>query len=634
MSFRAKLRVFFGLIVVVPMIALALVLFELTERSETGKVDAGIASGARTALGLYQESAEAAAPALQRVATDDELRAALRAGRGVEGRMAELARSSPEIEAIELRKDGEIAARAGAAGGVAPRGAPLSIGGESFGVLAVSQTDGTELLERAAALTGLELALFRDGRLVAATADGFGARPQEVPRGSPRDFRLGGREYRGRVERFTEAAGAPVELAVLRDRAALGDRIARSRFVIAGLLLAFVLLALLGAARIGRALEGQIATFLAAARRLGRGDFAKPVPVTGRDEFSELGREFNSMSAQLEGKIEEIERQRLELEEAIRGIGDALATGLDRQGVVELVVPAAVDACHADGGRALPLRDGAFRPISAGRDGDALAGALEAAERRALDVDAESNGRRVVGAEAAGVHALAFPMRTTTGTPDHPYLGSIAIARRGHPFSRGQEDLLEYLAGQAVVSIENASLHETVERQAVTDELTGLANARAFHTVLARESERARRFGSPLALMMVDLDDFKSVNDSYGHRQGDEVLASVAALLRHFSRDIDAPARYGGEELAVILPQTDLDGAALLAERVREAVEDAEVGRVDAPGVVRVTASFGVAALPESARDEDGLVAVADAALYRAKRAGKNRVERAEPQAA
>jgi diguanylate cyclase (GGDEF)-like protein len=130
---------------------------------------------------------------------------------------------------------------------------------------------------------------------------------------------------------------------------------------------------------------------------------------------------------------------------------------------------------------------------------------------------------------------------------------------------------------------------------------------------------------------MLDLDHFKQINDEYGHQQGDEVLALVADVLRDFSRDIDAPARYGGEELAVVLPQTDSEGAEQLAERIREAVERLEVPRVDGgAGTLRLQASFGVASLPENAVDRAGLIAAADAALYRAKRAGRNRVERAE----
>jgi len=210
----------------------------------------------------------------------------------------------------------------------------------------------------------------------------------------------------------------------------------------------------------------------------------------------------------------------------------------------------------------------------------------------------------------------------------------VSIARRGREFSHAEEKLLEYLAAQAVVSVENTDLHETVQRQAVTDELTGLWNVRQLHDVLDNEFERARRFSSSLGLAMLDIDDFKLVNDTYGHQQGDQVLAAVARVLRDFSRDIDTPARYGGEEMAVVLPQAETEGAAQLAERMREAIEGLRIPRVDGAGHLAVTASFGVAAIPDSAAEKASLIAAADAALYRAKRAGKNRVERAEPVAA
>jgi diguanylate cyclase (GGDEF)-like protein len=235
--------------------------------------------------------------------------------------------------------------------------------------------------------------------------------------------------------------------------------------------------------------------------------------------------------------------------------------------------------------------------------------------------------RRALSAHAGGAHALSIGLRSLVEGPE--YLGAISIARRGVPFTREEEELLEYLAGQAVVSIENASLHATVERQAVTDDLTGLANLRAFTSILDRELERSRRFDSPLGLVMLDIDDFKQVNDNYGHQQGDAVLAQVASVLRGLSRDLDAPARYGGEELAVVLSQTDAEGAVLLAERMREAIEALQVPRIGAGGSLSVTASFGVASVPDTAADRDSLIAAADAALYRAKRTGKNRVERA-----
>jgi diguanylate cyclase (GGDEF)-like protein len=218
-------------------------------------------------------------------------------------------------------------------------------------------------------------------------------------------------------------------------------------------------------------------------------------------------------------------------------------------------------------------------------------------------------------------------LRGSDGTNE--VLGVISVARGERPFDRGERDLVAYLARQAGVSMENVGLHEQVQRQALTDELTGLYNHRHFVETLSAECDRARRFGQPVGLVMVDLDDFKAVNDTYGHQQGDQVLRSVAGLMRKYSREIDGPARYGGEELAVVLPQTDLDGAYQLAERLRTGIAELAIPLVAGGGEMRVTASLGVAALPENAEDPDPLIAAADAALYAAKRTGKNKTVRA-----
>ena len=183
------------------------------------------------------------------------------------------------------------------------------------------------------------------------------------------------------------------------------------------------------------------------------------------------------------------------------------------------------------------------------------------------------------------------------------------------------------------MSVENVDLHLLVQRQAVTDELTGLSNHRRFQEVMDQELGRAKRFGSDVGLIMLDIDHFKSFNDTYGHQQGDVVLREVARVLRESSREIDEPARYGGEEMAVALPQTDLEGAYLFAERVRTALAALRVPRLDGDGPpLRVTASFGAAVMPGSAVDKEALIAAADAALYEAKRTGRNRTVRAEKQ--
>jgi diguanylate cyclase (GGDEF)-like protein len=647
-NFRARLRLFFVLLVIVPMIALAVVLFTLTARSETGKADAGIAAGTRTAFGIYEERAAAAGPAVHEVAADPQLTDALASGTGIRQRMRQLLGGRAGIVAIELRSSdaGHLIARAGSPAGMAFKAAPLIAGAQRRGTLFVSITDARDFAGRVRRLTGYHVGVFRNGRLLAATVKGIGPRSSLGDDGEPHAFKLGGDEYRGRVDSLHERPGVSLELAVFRSTEALSHTISRSRVLIGGLLLAFLALAVVSAAIVSRALTLQIDTFLVAARRLARGDFRQPVPVEGHDEFAQLGREFNSMSEQLATKIEEVKRQRGELSEAIRRVGDALAMGLDRNGVVALAVRTAVDACEAEAGRARPDAEDAFHETALGTEDEQLEEALRAAERRAAGVrlvgpkrlqpaeDGEPKRppRVATPASVGSVHALAVPMLALPGSSvPTEYLGVLSIARRKRRFSHEEEELLQYLAGQAVVSIENAALHETVERQAVTDELTGLANLRAFHSILDLEIERARRFNTPVALVMLDLDHFKQINDEHGHMQGDEVLVLVAEVMRDFSRDIDGPARYGGEELAVILPQTDSEGAALLAERMREAVERLEVPRVDGSGSLRLQASFGVAALPEHAAGRAGLIAAADAALYRAKRAGRNRVELAEP---
>jgi diguanylate cyclase (GGDEF)-like protein len=643
MSFRGRLRLFFALIVIVPMVALGIVLFALAARSETGKADAGIASGSRAAVGIYREQVERARAPLHRLAADARLQRAVATGdrAAAERRLREFAGGA--VVAAGLRgRAGELVAHAGSARAVAAAGSKLVVREGRSVMLSVSVTDARTFADRLRGLTGLDVLVARGGHLLASTLPD-GPAPSSPASQGVATVEVRGEAYRGKFAEVPSPVGAAVRLGVLTPSASSSERIANTRLLIALLVGLFILLALISAGIVSRALTGQIGTFLAAARRLSRGDFQQLVPLEGSDEFAELGREFNDMSAQLEAKMEEVEHKRQELAGTIRRVGDALATGLDRHGVVSLAVRQAVESCDAEVGRALPLARGAFAGCEVGEVSGELQRAVEAAERDVFairsDVGPELLGalegdervertRRAVSAHGEGVHALSIGLRSLVDGPE--YLGAISIARHGAAFTREEEDLLEYLAGQAVISIENASLHEAVERQAVTDELTGLANVRAFLSTLDVEIERGRRFNTPLGLIMLDIDDFKRVNDSYGHQQGDEVLAQVAAVVREQTRELDTAARYGGEELAVILPQTDASGAELLAERMRAAIASLQVPSVGGNGALSVTASFGVAAIPENALDRGGLIAAADTALYAAKRAGKNRVERAD----
>ena len=179
--------------------------------------------------------------------------------------------------------------------------------------------------------------------------------------------------------------------------------------------------------------------------------------------------------------------------------------------------------------------------------------------------------------------------------------------------------LLCTVADQVTVAVSHARLYAQVQQQALTDGLTGLCNRRSFEMQLEKDLHMATRLGQPLSLILLDLDKFKRVNDTFGHEAGDVALRLLADGLRDELRSVDTAARYGGEEFAVILPQAPIDGAMIVAERLRRRFELMEV-----PGVGQVTASLGIASFPQHATSRDTLLLAADRALYDAKNAGRN----------
>jgi diguanylate cyclase (GGDEF)-like protein len=200
--------------------------------------------------------------------------------------------------------------------------------------------------------------------------------------------------------------------------------------------------------------------------------------------------------------------------------------------------------------------------------------------------------------------------------------GVFAVYREGTVmFTEDEFSLAQIFADQAALAIESARAHDALEARARTDSVTGLANHRFFHEELRAELNRGHRYRHPVAIVLLDLDDFKGINDRYGHLEGDEALRRLGGLLVNELRGNDHACRIGGEEFGLILPHTDRAGAHELAERVRRAVESTSFGRVGSLSI-----SGGVAAAPEDASDATALIEAADLALYASKRAGKNRM--------
>jgi diguanylate cyclase (GGDEF)-like protein len=432
-------------------------------------------------------------------------------------------------------------------------------------------------LRRSAALEpGHRVAVAHHGRIVVGP-------PGHVRASTgPTALKLGNGSYRGLSSEPLRNARS-TSLVVLMSQRAIDAAQSTSQRRLLLALLAVLLLVGAFAYLEGRAIVRSVGRLLGAADAIARGELDRRVPVSGGDELATLARSFNAMADQLAHRMEELESERERLEGAMRLFGEALAATHDVEELLRVVLDAEIEATGATGG--MVVADG----------------------RVAAEVGAPNGGARI-----------ELPLRAGDAS-----FGRLVLT--GTEFDEDAEKTAKSLAGHAAIALENARLHRIVSKQATVDELTGLANRRYAGEMLAREIARAERFGDPLAFVLCDLDNFKQVNDRHGHLCGDDVLRELASVLIDVVRSTDIAARWGGEEFALILPGTDVDGATHVADRAREALESRTLLTPEGDQV-RVTASFGVAAFRDQGQGDE-LVATADLALYTAKRLGKNRVE-------
>jgi diguanylate cyclase (GGDEF)-like protein len=200
----------------------------------------------------------------------------------------------------------------------------------------------------------------------------------------------------------------------------------------------------------------------------------------------------------------------------------------------------------------------------------------------------------------------------------------VACASQSPAFSRDAQAILNLVQNQVTIVIDNSRLYEATRQLAITDGLTRVYNHRFFQELFEKEYTRSDRYNTVFSLIMLDIDHFKKINDTYGHLCGDEILKSLASLVKSCLRSMDIVARYGGEEFAILLPETGGNEAIQTAERIRRAVE--ETAFMGTEQGLNVTVSLGVATYPSRGIAERAdIIAKADAALYEAKEGGRNR---------
>jgi diguanylate cyclase (GGDEF)-like protein len=578
-SFKVKLVAYFLLLSLLPIAAAFWGFTAVAGQSETRRVDARLQAGLRAALATYQERLDSA----QRTANS------LASSRTIQ---LELARNDlPEL-VFALRGTTNILVTG--TGGFKVGHIPADsltrstdvvtsqgfIGRIVVGVAIDSSLVG-DLRKRSGLASADALALLFKGRVLASSPTVVGS--VHVPVGQSKTVSVGGSRYRvvaapalSDDPRFRLAALSPQSLIDAANSAS------RNRLLL-GLLASLLLVSFVAYVE-GRSIVRTLRSLSDAANAIARGRLGDRVAVRGHDEFAALGSAFNDMAGQLQARLADLEEERERLRVAITRFGEALSATHDVTQLLRVIVEAAVEATSATGAR-LVTSDGEL--VAAG------------------DPDAE-------GA------TLELPLsagRTAFGT----------LTLVGESFDEEQAMSANSLASHAAIALENARLHQIVERQALVDGLTGISNRRHCEDSLSGEIARADRLGTPLTLVLADLDDFKSINDIHGHAVGDEVLKEFAEVLRATVRESDLAGRWGGEEFLLLLPGADGEGGAQLADRVRRGLaERTFLGKEGA--AFTVGCSFGVAQHAEGG-DERELFANADRALYRAKRRGKNCVE-------
>jgi diguanylate cyclase (GGDEF)-like protein len=583
-SFRLKLVGYFLLLALLPLVAFFWGFLGVASRSEVRLADARLQPGLRAAIAAYRAELDTAHATAALLARNRDFRVSLERRNRAVIRLAlqddpDLRVSTPDgfvvgsVPTLEVQRVVSV---------VGPRG----LIGEVTASVRLDSALAARLLLRSGLEQGDQVLILDGNDVVGGPLNLLGTVPSRVaPMAS---VKFGGTRYRALFSSaLPEQPRVRIIVATPQWKIDAANRSFQRRYLL-GLLVSIALLGALAMLQ-GRKILRAVGRLVEATNAIAHGSLDERVPVKGQDELAVLGRSFNAMAEQLQGRLEELEAERARLREAFSRLGVALAATHDASQLMRVVVETVVEATGADGA------------ILLGRTGEVIEAGDPTAGEDTFELALAASGTQSFG----------------------------TLVLYGSSFDDESKETARSLATQAAVALENARLHGVVEQQALVDGLSGLANRRRCEDELEAELVRAERLGGATSLVFGDLDDFKAVNDVHGHPAGDAVLCAFAELLRESVREkIDTAGRFGGEEFVLLLPGTDAAGAAQVAERVRAALAERVIVT---PGgaAIRITASFGVATAPPLANAAE-LISAADRALYDAKRAGKNRVGSAQ----
>ena len=499
-------------------------------------------------------------------------------------------------------------------------------GVESTVVARRLDSDGLGELRRRGGADG-DVVLLADGKVVATSLPGTEAGGVAAA--------VAGRTGKVDVDGWMLAVRAPsrgVPFTVVVAVADTGS--GRTAWLVGAILLAGALAAGLLVSVVARGLSQPYTDLTEAAERVAKGDLDTSIAASDEGEAGRLGSAFNQMTDELRRSLGELERSRADLHDSLERIGEALRSTHDLDGLLSVVLETATATLGASAGVVLYRRGDQLELMA--EQGLHEAGMLAPAAippghgvlGRVVARGTPVRGRIGTGdllmpadGEPPSGDVLAVPLVSMGAT-----VGVIALYDRTdrRSFDTTDEESLTTLAGQTSIAIDNVHFHNEAQRLSTTDPLTGLWNFRYLSMSLAREIERSTRFDRPLAVLMLDLDHFKQVNDVHGHQRGDTVLRELASRVQEQIREVDTFARYGGEEFVVVLPETTVEGAGQLADRICEAVRR-EPFRSDGDAALNITVSVGGAAFPEHGSSPATLMRAADRALYVAKNEGRDR---------